>query len=115
MAYFNQEKKKAIAPKIKEVCKKYGMKATLAVEHHSTVVLNIKSGVIDFGKEDCQVNHYHIDRDYDGIAKDFLLEVNEVLNTGNWDRSDSMTDYFDVGHYVNINIGKWNKPYELIK
>jgi hypothetical protein len=32
---------------------------------------------------------------------------------GNHDRSDSMTDYFDVGWYISINVGKWNKPYEM--
>ena len=48
MAYFNQERKKAMAPKIKEILKKYGLKGSLAVRHHSTVVLNIRSGEIDF-------------------------------------------------------------------
>jgi hypothetical protein len=22
-----------------------------------------------------------------------------------------MTDYFDVSHYINVNIGQWDKPY----
>jgi len=34
-----------------------------------------------------------------------------VMNTGNWDKSDIQTDYFNVGWYVDVNIGKWNKPY----
>jgi hypothetical protein len=33
------------------------------------------------------------------------------LNTGNHDNSDSQTDYFDVGWYVDVKVGKWNKPY----
>jgi hypothetical protein len=37
----------------------------------------------------------------------------EVGNADNWDNSDSMTDYFDVNYYLHINIGKWNKPYEI--
>ena len=24
-----------------------------------------------------------------------------------------MTDYFNTAYYVDINIGKWNKPYEV--
>jgi hypothetical protein len=24
-----------------------------------------------------------------------------------------MTDYFDVGWYIDINVGKWNKPYQF--
>jgi hypothetical protein len=31
----------------------------------------------------------------------------------NHDNSDIMTDYFDVGWYVNIYVGKWNKPYNV--
>jgi hypothetical protein len=35
------------------------------------------------------------------------------MNMGNHDNSDIMTDYFDVGWYVDVNIGLWNKPYIL--
>jgi hypothetical protein len=33
--------------------------------------------------------------------------------TGNHDRSDIQSDYFDVGWYVDVNIGSWNRPYEV--
>ena len=48
MAYMSQERKQSLAPSIKAVLKKYGVKGTLAVRNHSTLVLNIKSGSIDF-------------------------------------------------------------------
>jgi len=32
---------------------------------------------------------------------------------GWFDKSDSMTDYFHVKHYCDINVGKYNKPYFL--
>ena len=48
MAYMSQERKQSLAPAIKAVLKKYGVKGTLAVNNHSTLVLNIKSGSIDF-------------------------------------------------------------------
>jgi len=51
MAYMNQEKKKKLAPAIKEICKKYGIKATLGVSNYSTLNLNLKSGSIDFGTD----------------------------------------------------------------
>ena len=41
MAYMNQEKKKELAPLIKSICKKHGIKATLGVRHYSELVLNI--------------------------------------------------------------------------
>jgi hypothetical protein len=58
-----------------------------------------------------QVNPYNIDRAYSGEVKQFLLELREAMMTGNHDNSDVMTDYFDVGWYISINVGKWNKPY----
>jgi hypothetical protein len=118
MAYMSQEMKKELAPKVKEICKKYNMKATLGVRHHSTLVLNVKSGPIDFDLQLNnyeQVNVYHIDKHHNGTARKFLEEVNDAMNIGNHDNSDAMVDYFDVGWYTDINIGKWNKPYILTK
>jgi len=132
MAYFNQERKAAMAPSIKAICKKYNVKASLAVRHHSTVCLNIKQGAIDFigntnkvaearahGQEwrkvekSIDVNPYWYQEHFDGKALRFLKEVFAVLNGGNHDNSDIQTDYFDVGWYVDVNVGQWDKPYIL--
>jgi hypothetical protein len=134
MAYMSQEKKATIAPAIKAICKKYGVKASLAVSNHMTLVLNVKQGPIDFitninetaGKRynsaswtpaegSIQVNPYWYNEHFSGTAKDFLAEVLTAMNVGNHDRSNAMVDYFDVGWYVDVNIGKWNKPYVLVK
>ena len=111
MAYFNQERKKEMAPAIKALLKKYGMKGSLAVRHHSTVVLNLNEGPIDFGGDSIQVNVYWIDKNYTGVAREFLEEAYAILMQGNHNRSDIMTDYFDVGWYVKINVGRWDRPY----
>lgn len=47
MGYMNQDRKKELAPAIKAVLKKYGVKGTIAVQHHSTLVVNIKEGDLD--------------------------------------------------------------------
>ena len=121
MAYMSQEHKKQLAPAINAILKKYGVKGTLAVRHHMTLVLNIKSGEIDF------FGDYHLDADrgylqinnywYKDHFKDdtlaFLNELLPAMNVGNHDNSDIMTDYFDVGWYIDINIGKWDKAYIL--
>jgi hypothetical protein len=133
MAYMNQERKAKIAPELKSILKKYGVKGSLAVRNHSTLVLNIKSGKIDFisnfnktvskqpggfrngspAEKSLQVNPYWYHDHFSGNAKSFLKEVLTVMNMGNHDNSDIMTDYFDVGWYVDVNIGLWNKPYIL--
>lgn len=122
MAYVSQEMKRELAPAIKAVLNKYGLKGSLAVQHHSTLVLNIKSGKIDFAKlstsdnYNYQVNTYWTDSHYTGKAKKFLAEVIAAMKGPKfYDNSDSMTDYFDVSHYIDINLGKWNKPYILEK
>ena len=111
MAYVSKETKAELAPGIKKVLAKYGMKGTLAVNHHATLVCNLKSGPIDFGTD--SVNTYHIDNHFTGVAKEFLLKLKDAMMVGNHDRSDIMTDYFDVGWYIRINVGKWDKPYEM--
>lgn len=128
MAYMNQEKKAKLAPQIKEICKKYGIKATLSINHHMTLNLNITSGKIDFlssGKRcgsigsantevDFTVNPYWYHQHFDNEALAFLTEVHQAMNVGNHDNSDPMTDYFDVGWYAHVNLGRWNKPYQLL-
>lgn len=128
MAYMSQERKAALAPAIKAICKKYGVKASLAVYNHSSLVLNIKSGPIDFignynstvgnRYQQCeskymQVNPYWYHDHFDGAALAFLKEVIPAMNVGNHDRSDIQSDYFDVGWYTDVNVGRWNKPYLL--
>lgn len=117
MAYMSQQKKKELAPLIKEICEKHGISATLAVKHHSTLVLNIKSGSIDFNVEHYQVNPYWYSEHFadNDAALDFLSEVIPAMNDGNWDHSDSSTDYFNVGWYIDVNIGNWSKPYQLME
>lgn len=133
----NQQKKAILAPGIKAIMKKYGVKGSIGVNNHSTLVVNIKSGPIDFienfiktdsGRKpdmstqqieylrkyrSLDVNPYWYKEHFSGKAKAFLSELLPAMNIGNHDNSDIQTDYFDVGWYVSVNIGKWNKPYEV--
>jgi hypothetical protein len=116
MAYMSQGRKASLAPTIKSILKKYGVKGSLSVSNHSGLTLTLSEGKIDFGdKNPWQVNTYHIDKQWDGIAQKFLSEIVSAMNAGNHDNSDIMTDYFDVGWYVYVNIGKWNKPYKMTR
>ena len=141
MAYMSQEKKAKIAPVVKSILKKFGVKGSLSVRHHSTLVLNLKSGPIDFVEnfietdnkvlhgnkmsqdqidyirknQSVDVNPYWFKEHFSGKALSFLKEVFTAMNEGNHDRSDIQSDYFDVGWYVDVNIGKWNAPYVLAK
>ena len=136
MAYMNQERKAKITKMLKPILAKYKVKGSLSVRNHSTIVLTLKSGAIDFignSNRVCgndfyqvqrgfkpttsgydQVNPYWFQDHYDGKAKAFLTEAFKALKSADWyDESDAMIDYFNIAYYVDINIGKWDKPYIL--
>ena len=134
MAYMNQERKAKITKMLKPILAKYKVKGSLSVRNHSTIVLTLKSGAIDFignSNRVCgndfyqvqrgfkpttsgydQVNPYWFQDHYDGKAKSFLTEAFKALKSADWyDESNAMIDYFNIAYYVDINIGKWNAPY----
>ena len=123
MAYVSQQLKRELAPSIKAVLKKYKMKGSIAVNNHSTLVVNLKSGVVDFQKDysedknyHYQVNPYWFESHYEGVAKSFLTELFAAMKPADkwFDKSDAMIDYFHTAYYVDVNIGQWNKEYELV-
>ena len=133
MAYISQDEKAKIAPVIKKLLKEFKLKGTLSIKHHSTICLTITAGEIDFfesanrlNKEraerigdiarelngDMTVNPYHYENHFDGVAVEFFHKAFAALRGEGWyNDSDIQTDYYDVKHYVDIRIGKWNKPY----
>lgn len=142
MAYMCQGKKKALAPAIKAVLSKYGVKGSISVDNHSSLVVTLKEGVLDFIgdanaynkehaerrgdrfyeiKDNYQANPYYAgERAVNKKIGSFFKELVDAMNGKgsafeNHDNSDIMTDYFDVGWYININVGKWDKPYVLVK
>ena len=137
MAFVSQEMKAELAPKIKAICKKYGVKASIAVRHHSTLVLNIKSSKIDFitnfnetiaqrdptgnkhinqARTEIQVNTSWAHEHFTGKAAKFFAEVIPAMKGPKFfDHSDAQTDYFHVSHYIDINVGQWNKPFVVEK
>lgn len=141
MAYVSQEMKAKLAPTIKAICKRYGVKASIAVRHHSTLVLNIKSGRIDFienyiktdadkpyankisqdqidyirNKKFLDVNTYWVKDHYSGVAKDFLVDMIAAMEGPDFfNEDDAQTDYFHRSHYIDINIGNWDRPYAVV-
>ena len=134
----NQEKKAKIAVAIKPILKKYGVKGSLSVYNGSTIVLTVKSGSIDFVKnyidtdrnklsakkmddkyiayvqknQYLDINPYWYEEHFNGSAKEFLEESFKALKSVNWyNNTDIQSDYFDIAYYVDVKIGKWDKPY----
>lgn len=139
MAYMNQSKKATIAAAVKPILAKYGVKGSLSVRNHSTIVLKLTSGSIDFigdmntqrevgyfkqelNKDEMRqrysldINPYWFHEHYTGESLAFLSEIIPAMKGADWyDRSDISTDYFDTAYYYDVNVGSWNKPYTLTK
>jgi hypothetical protein len=132
MAYMNQEKKAKIANNLKPILKQYGVKGTLSVRNHSSIVLKITEGKVDFIEDfiaaggcrnpdqlrrdrEIDVNPYWYHDHFSGKSKEFLKKAFAAMKSANWyDETDAQTDYFNTAYYVDVNIGSWKKPYNLV-
>jgi hypothetical protein len=125
MAWVSQDKKKILVAAAKKVVPK-DWKVTFAVRHHSSIVATIQkcpaSVLADYTAPESfkgeerrpYVNIHSLDRQFKGKTFEVLSKLHEALNTGNHDNSDIMSDYFDVGHYIDINFGRWDKECEFV-
>ena len=128
MAFMNQEKKAAIAAQLKAIIPA-GWKYSLRVNHHSTLILTVQSAPVDLcntvsavdrrypidnDRGYRQLNTHYLEYEMSGGLLATFEAINDAMNFGNHDNSDSMTDCFDVGHYISIDIGAWNKPFEVV-
>jgi hypothetical protein len=139
MAYMNQDRKAIISAAVKPILAKYGMKGSLSVRNHMTIVLKLTSGPVDFigdlsqtrqfgyvtvehdkdemrKRYELDINPYWYHEHYTGKSLRFLAEIIPAIKSAGWyDRSDAQVDYFDTAYYFDIRVGKWNKPYVLSK
>ena len=132
MAYVTKEIIAKARAAIKLLNKQYNVKATLSGVNTSSLNMKITAGAVDFIGNYCeklpkdqqtdalkrvaylQVNHYYLDTGFSGVALEYLEAAKKILMADHWDESDIMTDYFHCAFYLNINIGAWDKPYELV-
>lgn len=135
MAYVNKEKKEKIAAALSKVIP-ITWKYTLSIGNHSTIVLKvyqvdhsfIADGLLQIDqlsslKESLDSSGYFVlnrhshfqkdDTDRSGVVS-LMNDIIDAMNTDNYDNSDSMTDYFDVGHYVDIRFGLYNQPLKVL-
>ncbi len=63
-----------------------------------------------------QLNHFHVSDDFHLTeeAKSVINQALNIINSYNFDDSDSQIDYFHTNFYTHMSIGKWDKPFQLI-
>ena len=141
MAYISTEQVEEKRKLINQLCKKYGVSATVSGSNSIKITVTIRSGVIDFLDNHIEtlrhditnnqqhienakwytnrgylpVNRYRVKNSFSGIALIFMNELLDIVETGHYDNSDPMSEYFDVAWYIEITIGKLSKAYLLTK
>lgn len=77
------------------------------------------------GEDYAQINDRHIRYDdfeecwksngyrLTGTGAQLLSQAVKIANRRNWDNSDTMIDYFDVNYYFHLEVGKWNRPFQI--
>jgi hypothetical protein len=126
MAYMSQENKALLAVEIAKVMPT-GWKYSLKVRHHSTLVLTIRQADVDLIKENMvsqtrdggkipyiSLNEHNLQGHYSGKLLKIFESIKGAMMVGNHDRSDIQSDYFDVGWYVDINIGNYESPFRFV-
>jgi hypothetical protein len=127
MAYISAEEVREIRKELKKEFPKY--KFSVRKRQHS-VSVNILKSDLDFRSEFrdptekyMPVNQYFIDKSWSKKNAKVLNKIVKIIKTApgkavdgqEWfDDSDIMTDYFHTAFYIDLQIGTWEKPYELI-
>lgn len=129
MAYVSEQIITKARTALKALNKEYGVKATISGKGSTDMCLTISEGKIDFIGNFCEntktnrrmhdtqqvIDWVHLESSFSGIALEYLDKAKAIMYADHWDKSDIQSDYFNCSFFVNINIGRWNKPYKLVK
>ena len=139
MAYISTDDVKHIRNELKKELPQY--KFSVVRDHHSSVTISLMKGPAfnDYeyfdrynnvtktanlsDGEHHQINQYHLEDFYGKENAEILSKIDTISRTAPaknggkvwYNDSDIQTDYFDIAYYVHINVGKWNKPYEIVE
>ena len=119
MAYITTEQVKEIRNNIKvKFPTKKGWKFSVRRNHYSEISVEIMKSPIDLLDGENHSNGYiQVNSFYPENYKhgNIFETITKIAMDGNFDKSDIMTDYFHVGWYYSLSVGKWDKPFELTK
>jgi len=120
MAYITTEQVKNFRKEIKKAFpSQLGWKFSITKRNYSSIVVSIMEAPIELRSNSglekgdrlgnaCFHNSYVND-----FGKEVCSKISDIINVGNYDRSDSMTDYYDVGWYTTIHLGQWDKVFQV--
>ena len=139
MAFISAEDVKHIRNELKKELPQY--KFSVVRDHHSSVTISLmkgpafkdheyfdryaqetKIGNLSDG-EHHQINQHWLEEFYGKENAKILDKIHVIAKTAPaknggkvwYNDSDIQIDYFDIAYYIHINVGKWNKQYEIVE
>jgi hypothetical protein len=118
MAYISTEEVAAIREELQQVFpRKQSWIISVRRENYSSVNIVIKQSPIELREDPSKayetINHYFIEKKQNKVAGELLQIMYDISNKNNYDRSDTQSDYFDVGFYFSMSIGSWDKTFKV--
>ena len=137
MAYISTDDVKHIRNTLKKELPQY--KFSVVRDHTSSVTIALMKGpafkdyeyfdrythetkIGTLNKDHHQINQYLLEDFYGKENAKVLDKIHSIALTAPaknggkvwYNNSDAMIDYFDTAYYVHIEVGKWNKQYEVV-
>jgi|TARA_R110000744_G_scaffold80035_1_gene157093 hypothetical protein len=131
MAYITKEEAAVVRKDLKKAFPE--IKFSVRIKHYTTLDVAIMEAPYDFAvreyKDACipnrehrdnlvdqreyfTVNHYHLDTNQTYAQLPKLQKIAKICLKEHWDKSEIQTDYFHCAFYLNLAVGKWDKPYK---
>ena len=140
MAFINAAQTKAIRKELKEKFPNHKFSVKIGAGNHSVSVSVVEGPAFeqeeeqwshveekfvapDLNKSHSPINQYWLEDHYPKNAE-FFKEVLDIIKTAPskacvgdlwFDKSDSMTDYAHTAYYINLHVGGWNRPFNVIR
>jgi hypothetical protein len=117
MAYISTEQVKSIRDQIKNAYPNY--KWSISRRHHSTVAIVLQESDLPIvGYQDVNPYWFKTSEKLDDKTKAVFTKVLAICNSVErcYDRNagDMSADYGDSTYFIDLDIGKWDKPHKII-
>jgi hypothetical protein len=110
MAYISAEEVKAIRDSLKKQFPQ--IKFSVTRSYYSGISVAIMAAPFRFSVDDYKrLNHYYPEK-YENV--EVLKQIIDICMKGNHDNSDIQSDYFDVGWYLHLTQGRYDKPFKQV-
>lgn len=111
MAFIRKEEIKTIRENLKKAFPK--IKFSVVNDNGSTVSVSIMKSEYDFSeilgeRDDASLNPYY--PEHYGKFENLFSDIIKIMKGDNWY---SKPYSHDIAYYLHLNIGKWNKPYQM--